>query len=40
MFQQIRTTLTRTQDSLLSDALGAAALMVILMVGLHLPALT
>lgn len=28
---------TRSQDTLLQDALGAAALMVILVVGLHLP---
>ncbi len=28
---------TRSQDTLLQDAAGAAALMVILVVGLHLP---
>lgn len=38
MFEQIRTVIERSRDTLLSDAIGAMALMVILVVGLHLPA--
>ena len=37
--RQIRAIATRSQNTLLEDALGAAALMVILVVGLHLPQL-
>jgi hypothetical protein len=37
MLHQIKTVVTRSRDTLLSDALGATALMVILVVGLHLP---
>ena len=37
MFDQIRSVLERSRETLLSDAIGAAALMVILVVGLHLP---
>ncbi|MGR3504821.1 MAG: hypothetical protein ACU0B7_03005 [Paracoccaceae bacterium] len=37
MLDQIKTVVTRSRDTLLSDALGATALMVILVVGLHLP---
>jgi hypothetical protein len=35
--RQIKTIATRAQDTLLQDAVGAAALMVMLLVGLHLP---
>ncbi|SFU14387.1 hypothetical protein [Sedimentitalea nanhaiensis] len=37
MFSQIKTTLHRSQDTLLQDAAGASALIVMLLVGLHLP---
>lgn len=37
MLEQIKTTIQRSRDTLLSDAIGAMALMVILIVGLHLP---
>ncbi|WP_415920732.1 hypothetical protein [Tateyamaria sp. SN6-1] len=37
--RQIKAIATRTQGTLLEDAVGAAALMVILVVGLHLPQL-
>lgn len=37
MIEQIKTTIERSRDTLLSDAIGALALMVILVVGLHLP---
>ena len=40
MMQQIRTTLRQSRSHLLQDAAGAAALMVLLVVGLHIPALT
>ncbi len=36
-FNQIKTIATRAQDTLVQDALGAAALAVMLVVGLHLP---
>lgn len=39
MMKDIRSALTRTQPTLLQDAIGAAALMVMLVVGLHLPAM-
>ncbi|WP_280178363.1 hypothetical protein [Pukyongiella litopenaei] len=39
MMTQIRTALRRSQDTLLQDAAGAAALVVMLVVGLHLPGL-
>ncbi len=34
----LKAIVTRSRDTLLQDAAGAAALMVILVVGLHLPA--
>ena len=37
MLEQIKTTIQRSRDTLLSDVIGAMALMVILIVGLHLP---
>ena len=37
--RQIKAVATRTQATLLQDAVGAAALMVMLVVGLHLPQL-
>lgn len=37
MIEQIKTTIERSRATLLSDAIGALALMVILVVGLHLP---
>ena len=37
MIEQIKTTIERSRATLLSDAIGAMALMVILVVGLHLP---
>jgi hypothetical protein len=37
MIEQIKDAVTRSRDTLLSDAIGAMALMVILVVGLHLP---
>ncbi|WP_281972409.1 hypothetical protein [Ruegeria faecimaris] len=37
MLTQIKTTLNRSQSTLLQDAAGAVALVVILMVALHLP---
>lgn len=39
MFTDLKDLIARTEATLLSDALGAAALMVILVAGLHLPAL-
>ena len=39
MLTQIKSTLSRSQDTLLQDAIGAAALVVMLLVGLYLPAL-
>ncbi len=38
MLKTIRTIAARSQDTLLQDAAGAAALIVMLVVGLHLPA--
>jgi hypothetical protein len=35
--RQIKTIVVRSQDTLLQDAIGVAALMVILVVGLYLP---
>lgn len=37
MLTQIKSAVIRSRDTLLSDAIGAVALMVILVVGLHLP---
>ena len=34
----LKSIVTRSQDTLLQDAVGAAALIVMLVVGLHLPA--
>lgn len=39
MLSQIKTALTRSQNTLLQDAVGAASLVVILMVALHVPGL-
>ncbi|MEO9778168.1 MAG: hypothetical protein ABJO75_25480 [Sedimentitalea sp.] len=39
MMSQIKTVFRRTQDTLLQDAIGAGALVVMLMVALHLPGL-
>ncbi len=39
MFAQIKTAVTRSQETLLGDAIGAAALMVTLIAGLYLPGL-
>ncbi|SLN37566.1 hypothetical protein TRL7639_01850 [Falsiruegeria litorea R37] len=39
MLSQIKTALTRSQDTLLQDAAGAASLVVMLVVALHLPGL-
>jgi len=39
MLRQIKTALTRSQDTLLQDAVGAASLVVILVVALHVPGL-
>ncbi len=40
MFSEIKSVLIRSQTTLLQDAAGAAALVVMLLVGLHLPGLT
>ncbi len=37
MLNQIKTALTRSQNTLLQDAAGAASLVVMLVVALHLP---
>ncbi len=37
MYSQIKAVVRRSQDTLVADAMGALALMVILLVGLHLP---
>ncbi|WP_269751604.1 MULTISPECIES: hypothetical protein [Pseudophaeobacter] len=37
MMTQLKTTLNNTQSTLLQDALGAASLVVMLVVALHLP---
>ncbi|UXX85229.1 hypothetical protein [Roseovarius pelagicus] len=39
MFQQIKTAAARSNDTLVGDAIGCAALMIILVVGLYLPGL-
>lgn len=39
MLRDLKTTLARCQPTLWQDALGAASLMVLLLAGLHLPAL-
>ncbi|MDU9003340.1 hypothetical protein [Sedimentitalea todarodis] len=39
MMSQIKIVLHRTQDTLLQDAIGAGALVVMLVVALHLPGL-
>ena len=39
MIRQMTTTAKNARDTLLADAIGAAALMVTLVVGLHLPSL-
>ncbi len=39
MLHQIKTAATRSQDTLLGDAMGAVALLVMLVVGLVLPGL-
>ncbi|CUH88440.1 hypothetical protein PH5382_02376 [Phaeobacter sp. CECT 5382] len=39
MISQLKTTLHNTQSTLLQDAIGAASLMVMLVVALHLPGL-
>ncbi|WP_268876830.1 hypothetical protein [Litorivita pollutaquae] len=39
MFAQIKAVIARSPETLLQDAIGAAALMVMLLVGLHLPGL-
>ena len=40
MFREIKSVIDRSQDTLLSDVIGAAALMVMFVIGLHLPLLT
>ncbi len=40
MLTQIITTARRNRDTLAADALGVAALMVLLVAGLHLPVLS
>lgn len=39
MFKEIKAVAIRSQDTLVADALGAAALMITLVVGLYLPGL-
>ncbi|WP_267895710.1 hypothetical protein [Loktanella sp. Alg231-35] len=39
MAQEIRSVISRSRDTILADALGVAALMVMLIVGLSLPGL-
>lgn len=39
MFAEIKSVLLRSRDTLIEDAAGAVALMVMLLVGLHLPGL-
>lgn len=39
MMSEIKTAFRHTQDSLLQDAIGAGALVVMLVVALHLPGL-
>ncbi len=40
MLAQIKTSFARSRGSLLPDAAGVVALLVMLVVGLHLPAIT
>lgn len=40
MLTQIKTALVSSRETLLQDAIGVAALSVMLVVGLHLPAFT
>ncbi len=40
MLKEIKSVMTRSRDTIAQDALGAAALAVMLVVGLHLPMLT
>lgn len=37
-FRTLKSIVSRSQDTLLQDSIGAAALIVMLVVGLHLPA--
>lgn len=37
MLDQIRSVIERSRETLVSDAIGAMALLIILVVGLHLP---
>ncbi|MFU8882960.1 MAG: hypothetical protein ACNA7Q_11385 [Rhodobacterales bacterium] len=37
MLDQIRSVIERSRETLISDAIGAMALLIILVVGLHLP---
>ncbi len=37
MLDQIKTAATRSRDTLFQDAIGVAALIVMLLVGLHMP---
>ncbi|CUH62491.1 hypothetical protein TG4357_00138 [Thalassovita gelatinovora] len=37
MFREIKSIIDRSQDTLLSDAIGAAALITMFVIGLHLP---
>ena len=37
MFHEIKNVISRSQDTLLGDAVGVAALIIMLVVGLHLP---
>ncbi|MDP3339881.1 hypothetical protein [Frigidibacter sp.] len=39
MFAEIKSVLLRSRDTLIEDAAGAVALMVMLVAGLHLPGL-
>ncbi|MDR9428169.1 MAG: hypothetical protein RI538_06165 [Salibaculum sp.] len=39
MVKEIRQAIARSRETLVADAFGAAALMVLLLVALHLPAL-
>jgi hypothetical protein len=40
MIRDIKATIERSSDTLLSDTIGAAALVVMFVIGLHLPLLT
>jgi hypothetical protein len=39
VLSQLKSAITRTQHTLIDDAIGAFALVVILVIGLHLPSL-